>query len=44
MNGKTTPVYGIIGVISTANSIDSDNLSLFFSAAIRPSRSNPVPQ
>ena len=37
MNGKTTPIFGIMGIVSIANSNDSDHfLSLFLQLLDRP--------
>lgn len=44
MNERTTPLYGIMGIVTITNYNDSDDfLSLFF-MAVRPSPSNLVLQ
>ena len=42
MNGKTTPIFGIMGIVSIANSNNNNNFSVAIFAAVRSSLSNPV--
>ena len=44
VNEKTTPIRGITGVISIANSNDNDHFFMAIFTAVRPSLSNPVVQ
>ena len=44
LNEKTTPIFGMMGIISIVNSNAGDQFSSLFLRAVRPSLSNPVLQ